>query len=310
MLQFDNKFFEGEWRCDFYVQSEMKRAWAAQMEILQEIDRICRENNICYFADSGTLLGAVRHKGFIPWDDDIDIAMLREDYDKFSRIADKELDKVYALYFPGKEKWEQPFMRVVNGSGPNCGEEHMRRFHGCPYVVGVDIFPLDYLPTDQAERDVIYNIFKQLTVLMEYIRNDLDAEITEALIAEVERNIQICFNREQDMTKQILDIMESCCRLYKREESEEVACYTFWAIENGKYRFRKEWYEKWSYMSFENILVPVPEKYDEILSATYGDYMKLVKYTAAHGYPFYKEQKKSLEDRGIVYTGNVYAKIF
>ena len=72
-MLFDDKYFVTEEIEGFIVDSTMKRAWAAQMEIMQEIDKICRENNLQYYAAWGTLLGAVRHKGFIPWDDDIDI---------------------------------------------------------------------------------------------------------------------------------------------------------------------------------------------------------------------------------------------
>ena len=80
-----DNFLEGEIRNSFYVESMMKKVWAAQLEVLHEIDRICKKHNITYFADWGTLLGAVRHKGFIPWDDDMDITMKRQDYIKFAR---------------------------------------------------------------------------------------------------------------------------------------------------------------------------------------------------------------------------------
>lgn len=80
-MEFDYKWLDGEAREGFYVSSIMKRAWAAQIEMLQDIDEVCQQNNICYFADWGTLLGAVRHRGFIPWDDDLDICMLRKDFD-------------------------------------------------------------------------------------------------------------------------------------------------------------------------------------------------------------------------------------
>ena len=75
----------------FLVTTDRKKAWNKMMEILAEIDRICRKYSIKYFADAGTLIGAARHKGFIPWDDDIDIMMLRPDYEKFKQVAQGEL---------------------------------------------------------------------------------------------------------------------------------------------------------------------------------------------------------------------------
>ena len=80
-MKFEEEFFKNEVREGFFVSSMMKRAWAAQIEVLEEFEKMCKENNIRYFAAYGTLLGAVRHGGFIPWDDDIDIWMLREDYE-------------------------------------------------------------------------------------------------------------------------------------------------------------------------------------------------------------------------------------
>ncbi len=78
-MHFDESFFEGEERNGFYISPIMKRAWAVELDILEVISKICRKYQIRWFAESGTMLGAVRHNGFIPWDDDIDISMLRPD---------------------------------------------------------------------------------------------------------------------------------------------------------------------------------------------------------------------------------------
>ncbi|MDO5402264.1 MAG: LicD family protein, partial [Eubacteriales bacterium] len=72
-MEFPKSYFEDEVRDGFYVPAMMKRAWAAQLQVLEDVDKVCRDNDIQYFAEWGTLLGAVRHHGFIPWDDDMDI---------------------------------------------------------------------------------------------------------------------------------------------------------------------------------------------------------------------------------------------
>ena len=97
MLQFPEEYFEDEVRDGFYVTSDMKHAWAAQLEVLNDVDKACRENGIQYFAEWGTLLGAVRHHGFIPWDDDMDICMKRPDYNRFLQIADQIMPEGYKL---------------------------------------------------------------------------------------------------------------------------------------------------------------------------------------------------------------------
>ena len=97
-MLFPDSFFEDEVRDGFYVPALMKRSWAAQIEVLEAVARICKKHHIRWFADRGTLLGAVRHKGFIPWDDDLDICMLRDDYIRFNAVIRRELPK--GFYIP------------------------------------------------------------------------------------------------------------------------------------------------------------------------------------------------------------------
>lgn len=95
MLQFNKKFFEEEERNGFCISSMMKRAWAVELEVLSQVSAVCKKYDIPYFAAYGTLLGAIRHKGFIPWDDDVDIALKREDYVRLLKILPKELPESY-----------------------------------------------------------------------------------------------------------------------------------------------------------------------------------------------------------------------
>ena len=97
MAVFPDSYFETEIREGFEVQSMMKRAWAGQIEVMEEIRKVCERHNIKWFADYGTLLGAVRHKGFIPWDDDIDIGMKRDDLQNFIKYGKDELPEEYKI---------------------------------------------------------------------------------------------------------------------------------------------------------------------------------------------------------------------
>ena len=80
-------FLEKEVRCEYTISRQMKEVWAVCIDLLEEFKRVCRKYQLHYIADFGTLLGAIRHKGFIPWDDDLDVAMPREDYEKFGKIC-------------------------------------------------------------------------------------------------------------------------------------------------------------------------------------------------------------------------------
>lgn len=83
--------YHDEMRAGFLVTTDRKKIWNVELNLLVEVDRICQNHGITYFADYGTLLGAVRHQGFIPWDDDIDLVMLRPDYERFKEIAMNEI---------------------------------------------------------------------------------------------------------------------------------------------------------------------------------------------------------------------------
>lgn len=136
-----------------YVIGEypIEKVQEKMLGILIEVDRICKKHNIRYVLDSGTLLGAVRHNGFIPWDDDIDIAMLREDYDKFRNIANAELKKPY--YFEcelDNDSFPNIFGKCFDMSTRYVSQnsEHLN----CPKGIWLDIFPMDNIKTNTKKK--------------------------------------------------------------------------------------------------------------------------------------------------------------
>lgn len=88
-------FLKEEVRCGYRVSEKMKKVWAVELDLLEKFTSVCEKYNLRYFADAGTLIGAVRHQGFIPWDDDVDVVMPREDYDRLFEIAEKEFSYPY-----------------------------------------------------------------------------------------------------------------------------------------------------------------------------------------------------------------------
>ena len=103
-IKLPDDFFKAEYRSAYYVSEKMKKVWAVQLDLLKSFADVCEKNNLRYFMDGGTLLGAVRHKGFIPWDDDADVIMPREDYNRLSEIADREFQTPYFFQTTLKEK--------------------------------------------------------------------------------------------------------------------------------------------------------------------------------------------------------------
>ena len=151
-MEFSTDFYKDEVRCGFYIPTAIKQAWAAELMVLAEIDRICRKYNIKYYAEWGTLLGAVRHGGFVPWDDDMDIGMLRDDYIRFKQVAEKELPKEYAIHdYETKDNHWLFLSKVVSRNHICFEEEHLKKYHNFPYMATVDIFVLDYLYKDEEK---------------------------------------------------------------------------------------------------------------------------------------------------------------
>ena len=159
-MQFPSSYFEDEVRDGFYVSGMMKRAWAAQLEVLEDIDKVCKKHNIKYFAEWGTMLGAVRHGGFVPWDDDMDIGMLREDYEKFCQVALDDLPEIYELLNfehsdDGEYRCDDYLTRVYTGNRIRMDKAYLEKFHGFPYVAGMDVFPIDYMAPTQKDDEML-----------------------------------------------------------------------------------------------------------------------------------------------------------
>lgn len=133
-----------------YDPDTLRRLQMTQLGILKDIDRVCREQGIAYFLDSGTLLGAVRHKGFIPWDDDVDIGMLRADYERFLAAAPKALGDAYEVSEPmTNDRNAGMFAKVWLRGTKFATHETMEA--GIPQGIFVDVFPYDALSADAAQ---------------------------------------------------------------------------------------------------------------------------------------------------------------
>lgn len=292
MLTFPKDYFLGETRDNFYIEPMMKCAWAAQLEVLEVIREVCEKHNIQYFAAYGTLLGAVRHKGFIPWDDDVDIVMLRKEYDRFWEVASAELPDEYRLLSPFTvDDYPTSFGRVVNKWSVSYDPEQLIKYHGCPYIVGVDICPLDTVPVDP----VLAAQQAQITDLLVGTFNNYESDPNSVL--ELLPDLEELCHMKFDMTKKIgTQLLQTVDRVSKRYSNTNGNFVSFVpSIIKNNNRYRKEWFERSIELPFENIFLPAPENYDAVLSVMYGsNYMTPVR-EITHDYPFYKAQAEALE---------------
>lgn len=292
MLTFSKEFFLEETRDNFTIEPMMKCAWAAQLEVLAVIEQICDRHGLKYFAAWGTLLGAVRHKGFIPWDDDIDICLLREDYDKLLAAAAGELPDEYRILNPyTSAEWDQTFSRIINSNSVSFQEERLRKFHGCPYVVGVDIFPLDDLPEDPQLESFHTELFS--TVYSSGRLYAKDPAGTDAVLPDLETLCNVKFDRKKSIQNQLFRLADAIGKEYCNSGSPFVTSIVDHALK--KIVLRKEWFLDCVFLPFEHLRISAPTDYDAVLTALYGDYMTPVRYAADHEYPFYRKQQKLYE---------------
>lgn len=308
-MVFEKKFFEEEEREGFLVPELMKRAWAAEMEVLEVVADICNRREITYYAIAGTLLGAVRHQGFVPWDDDIDIALKRPDYNHLISLLKTELPEGFALggmYAENKRMQDAvpcaTQIQVVTDGEYWGVEGHMRRFHGFPFPnMGIDIFPLDYMPRDLELSDIQKVIIGHILLLL-YHKSEFSIAEFEEKLQYVETLCSVSLVRDDSLEHQLLKLCDAVAAMYTSEESDYVTIYSY-MIPRPNWVFKKEWFDSVVKMPFENTLLPVPQKYHEILTQFYGDYQIPVQGTATHDYPVYKKSEKKLknmlEERGI-----------
>lgn len=313
MLTFPADYFKSEYRENYFVESMMKRAWGAQLEILSRIIDICHKHDIKYFAIGGTMLGAVRHNGYIPWDDDLDIAMKRPDYDKFLKVAHSELPSEYVVISPYTEvEWMEQFARVTNSHEINFTDKFLDEYHGFPYVAGIDIFPYDSMPNDekkQERQDYLLNLTVEARDLAIELLDDIGDATYQLKYKKLNEKLEhlemvfgFKFNRNSFLDNQLLCLFDQIAAGFGNEHSKYITCYVNRNKRSKKgqtFRVPSYCFEEAIEVVFENIIIQIPKYYELFLTICYGkNYMKPIRAIAAHDYPFYKRQEEIVKKHG------------
>lgn len=273
-------FLKEETRCDFFVDEKRKKIWAVDLDLLLEFDRICKKHNLKYFVMGGSLIGAIRHKGFIPWDDDIDVAMLREDYEKFLKVGVDELKDPYLLQIPCEDiDYYYSFAKIRNKNTSAISYTFMHAEFN--QGIFMDIFPLDNCLIDTLEER--FNRIKELTIENSThmrMKNPNPSDEDKARIAKISGRTP----------QEIFDEIHKIATEYKDIETEYVNTAVFTAYKYDTLVYKKEWLDEVIYTDFEGFMIPIPKGYDGVLKVQYGDYMKL----------------PPVEKRGVEHAGAVF----
>jgi len=293
-MEFPKEFFLDEVREGFYIPAMMKRAWAAELEILVEIDKICEKHKLHYYIDYGTLLGAVRHKGFIPWDDDIDIMMFRHDYEIFSEVAQAELPEELRFRFLGEDDRNNELVSSVQHRQMLISSPFLGKYHNYLYGAGVDIFPYDFASKEQEKEEERQALFKSLCILLSF--PSLQGEnqtVLENEARKVEKISGTELFHSSNYKKTLLRLLTACFTQFKQNEEEIINLLDLFLYKNREIaRFKKEWYDNESLLDFEFFSLPAPKEYKRVISKRYKDYLSYKKGGGVHDYPVYRKMEE------------------
>lgn len=268
-------FLKEEIRDGYFVTKKMKKVWVAELDILAQFDKLCKEHGLKYFAAFGTLLGAVRHHGFIPWDDDLDVFMMRDDYTKFEKIAKD--------YF----RFPYEFQGIDNGFAVSAHTKIRNanttalEYDNAPATynqgIFIDVFPLDDALSDDKANSMIFDIQKLLWQIATHPKEMTRlVQLGQKFLLDSDLILELCEAGPFETLKQLEYVCEENYGIVDRVN------FLTDEMRGKQLIFFRDCFSEVIDMPFEYTTIPVPVGYDKMLSGQYGDYMIPKHVSAAH----------------------------
>lgn len=273
-------FLKAETRSEFYVDEKRKKLWKIELDMLEIVQEICKKNSINYFLHSGSALGAVRHNGFIPWDDDLDLGMLRNDFQRFVSACEKELKPPFFLQYG------------LNDGGHVCGLLRIRNSNttaiirndedkDCNNGVYLEIYPFDNIPDALIPRKIQF--FLSLFFYHGLLANYYGPASKRQWFARIV--IQLLGSQKA------FSIWQKICQKYNNRNTKYIDTVSLPDYaRKGIYRIKCNWIHRFKEVPYEYLTVSIPESVDAMLKLNYGNYWELPK----------------PEERGIEHTNIVF----
>lgn len=269
---------------EYAISEKEKKVHEIGLDLLNKLKKICDKHDLTFFANAGTLLGAARHKGFIPWDDDIDVSMEWEDYKKFIQIAPEECE--YPYFFQShltEEGAEVDHVKIRRSDTTGFSKWEWENIKDPNHNLGIwiDIFPMFSVPDDMALRE---EKKKRIIELWKAIRG-YNASVCLELGFEPNPNyVQYIPDykalREKYTITDIKTLFLNEC-VYDDDCTDEIGETSFRTYDE-KFIYKREWYSESIEMQFEDTTILCPKRFDEILTKAYGDWRTPVIHGAVH----------------------------
>ncbi len=284
-LEIPDNYLEIETRDGYTISSEMKKVWAVELDLLNEFTRVCQKHDIKFFAAGGTLLGAVRHKGYIPWDDDIDLMMVRSEYDRLCDVASKEFK---FPYFFQTEKTDPGSFRghaqLRNSNTTGILKVELNQKRNINQGIFIDIFPLEHVPDDPIERGALFNrikwydskCYEQLSILYPYhfkMRKNV-----VALCIEIFKHYFTSKTKAFELASYYHTEKERL--IQSTTDSHHLLMFPLFL---ERFVYEESLFQNSTLLPFEMLTIPVPEDYKSVLDSTYGNWREFVKGGSIHG---------------------------
>lgn len=244
------------------------------LEIVKEVVRLCDKYDLKYYMLGGTMLGAIRHKGFIPWDDDVDLGMPRQDYEAFLKIAPKELaDNLKVVNYRNDPNYQYYITRVLD-TDTRVIEERIGNDNKYTHA-SIDIFPIDGTPNNPVLRKIyFFRVLYHRALMSLCYKDSIDRKRKRGLLEKI-----LLFIMERIPVEKVTTPYRQKLKIDALLSSQSVETSKYIGNIMGAYRTReivpREFYGKGRYYKFEDIMLRGFEQYDNYLTYTYGAYMEL-----------------------------------
>lgn len=284
-------FLEPETRCDTYISKEAKEAWKIRLDLLEYLMAFCEKHHLRWCMACGSLLGTIRHKGVIPWDEDLDVAMPRKDFEKLLELMPHDLEYPYFLQDYREKDYFHLLARLRHSETTEIDAWYAMHHWTVNMGIYIDIQPIDGIPDGRFKSRLYKMVMKNLITLYWGSMEKPPFYVNRLILFLKKTKLLRIINRKR-LYKRIIKIANH----YTIDNCQRCGLMPYRWESWKKYEWPSWCFKEYTEKEFEYLKVKVPTAFDKILTETYGDWHKMVKGASMHDGTFYVDSKHSYKD--------------